>query len=232
MFTEQNYRALLERLKALSDEKYRIFNESLIPGVSETYGVRTPQLRSIAKEIIKDDWRGFLENASDRTHEELVLQGMVIAQSKCDIEEKLSYIREFVPKINNWAVCDVFCGDFKSAAKNRARVKKFLQTYLRSNSEFELRFGVVMLMDYFIVEEEIDETLKVLSSIRHEGYYVKMAVAWALSVCFVKFREKTLPVLERGVLDDETQNKAIQKCRESLRVSKEDKEFFKTLKRR
>ena len=108
---------------------------------------------------------------------------------------------------------------------------KYLLKYLESNKEYEIRFAVVSFLDYFISEEYIREILKILGSIKHEGYYVKMAVAWAVSVCYVKFPERTWELLEGYELDDFTHQKSIQKIRESFRVSKEEKDRLLTLRR-
>lgn len=89
-----------------------------------------------------------------------------------------------------------------------------------------------MLMAYYHDDSYIDDTLQVLNSTRHEGYYVKMAVAWALQLCFVKQRDKTLILFQHNNLDDFTLNKALQKCRESFRVSTADKELLQSLKRK
>ena len=112
------------------------------------------------------------------------------------------------------------------------KVREFLSGVLQSGREFELRFCAVMLMDYFIQPPYTEDTIQTLCGIRHDGYYVKMAVAWALSVCFVKARESALPVLLDGRLDDFTHNKTIQKCCESYRVSNEDKAYLRSLKRK
>lgn len=222
------YSQILSQLDALRDEKYRKFNESLIPGAEGTsYGVRLPQLRTIAKEIIKGDWQQFISDAEgSNIYEIIMLRGLVIATVPCEYNERLKMIAGFVPAINNWAVCDCVTASIKSAAKNLPETFTFLKPYLESCEEFELRFGVVMLMDYFITEEYIDRVLEIYQNIRHEAYYVNMALAWALSVCFVKFREKTLAVFQSQPLSPWVQNKAIQKCRESRRVTAEDKEML------
>lgn len=222
------YSQILSQLDALRDEKYRKFNESLIPGAEGTsYGVRLPQLRTIAKEIIKADWQQFLSDAEGSDiYEIIMLRGLVIATAPCEYSERLNMLVDFVPAINNWAVCDCVTSSIKSAAKNLPETFAFLTPYLESREEFELRFGMVMLMDFFITEEYIDRVLEIYQNIHHEAYYVNMAIAWAMSVCFVKFREKTLAVFQTQALSPWVQNKAIQKCRESRRVSAEDKEML------
>ena len=218
-----------KELFSLADEKYKEFHGGLCPGVNNIIGVRVPALRSLAKKIIKEDWRKYLKEAEDQYYEEVMLQGMVIGLAKMDIEERLTYLAGFIPKIDNWAVCDVTCAGLKSTAKNLKKVWEFLQKYLNSDKEFEVRFAVVIILDYYIQEEYIDIVFEKLDSVHHEAYYVKMAVAWAVSICYIKYPEKTYSYLESCKLDNFTFNKAIQKIRESYRVPKEDKENLKKM---
>ena len=231
-FTQQDYAALSARLSAIAEEDYRIFTQKLTPGAQHVLGVRLPMLRKIAKELLKGDWRAFLALAKDTTYEEIMLQGMVTALAKCPIEEQIPYAAAYIEKINTWALCDVFCGDWKAAAKYPLAVRAFLTPYLNSGEEFKLRFAVVMLMNYFTTPQAIDDTLACLKQIKHEGYYVKMAVAWAISVAYVRQKEKTLALLKEQCLDPFTQNKAIQKIRESRRVDKAQKERLLVYKMR
>lgn len=226
------YSQLPARLDSLRDETYRRFNESLIPGAEGTsYGVRLPQLRVIAREILQGDWQRFLSEAKDSPiYEIIMLRGLVIATAPCEYSQRLHLLAGFVPSIQNWAVCDCVTGSLKSARRHLPETWTFLQPYLQSRKEFELRFAVVMLMDYFLTEEYIEQVLALLRCIRHEGYYVNMAIAWALSVCFVKFRNRTLALFQSKVLSPWVQNKAIQKCRESRRVTAEDKQLLLSYK--
>lgn len=227
------YETITDEIKSMADEQYRQFHRRLIPGVkTEFLGVRVPKLRALAKRIVREDWRAFLKEHEDSNiYEVTMLYGMVMAGAKCTFEEKLSYVEKFVPRIDNWAVCDIVSGDLKDIKNHRERMYDFLQPYLNSEKEYELRFAVVVLMQYYMTEEYIDMVLGWYGRIRHEGYYVKMAVAWGLSVSFVKFRDKTLEFLEKCELDNFTYHKAVQKIRESLRVSPEDKEMLKEMKK-
>ncbi|HBF35315.1 TPA: DNA alkylation repair protein [Candidatus Sumerlaeota bacterium] len=220
-----------KRLLELVDEKYRKFHSALVPGVDNILGVRLPNLREIAKELAKGDWRGYLSSAQTDYCEEITLQGLVIGYAKADLEEILRYTSGFVPKINNWGVCDCFCSNLKITKKHLPQVWEFLQPYLRSPKEFELRFGIVMLLTFYIQDEYIDRVLPLLNGATHEGYYVKMAVAWALSICFAKYPEKAMLYLKESTLDDFTYNKALQKITESLRVDKETKTIIRRMKR-
>lgn len=243
----------LEQLRSLAESDYRDFNCKLIPGIDKerVLGVRVPAIRKVAKEIVKGgrekaDWEEYLaelENCrpdpqgiggTELFYEEVMLQGMVIAAARMEREKRLAYIERFVPRIDNWAVCDTFCGDLKFAdiEENRQPVWDFLQSYLEDDRQYFIRFGIVMLMNHYIDEDHIDAILATVSSIRHDGYYVKMAAAWALSMCFIAFPQKTEALIEDNEMDDFTHNKTIQKIRESYRVSKEDKARLNLLKRR
>lgn len=221
-----------ERLIELSEEKYRKFSSSLIPNIDNVLGVRLPVLRKLAKEIYKsDNWQDFLNQKQSDYMEEVMLQGMIIGLVKDEPQNILNYIKDFVPKINNWAVCDTFCTGLKFTNTNKALVWDFLQMYFQSDKEYELRFGIVMLLSYFIEDFYIDKILKILDKVNHEGYYVKMAVAWAVSICYIKFSEKTQKYLHVSNLDNWTYNKSIQKIIESYRIDKQTKELLKKMKR-
>ena len=148
------------------------------------------------------------------------------------IEELLEYAAAFIPKIHDWSVNDGFCSTFKIVRKHRAEVWDFLMQYRASESEFEQRVVAVMLMDHFLVPEYIDRVLAVYNSLKHEGYYCKMGVAWGIATAYAKFPQETQAFLLENELDDYTYNKAIQKMLESYRVSAEDKEMLRGRKRK
>jgi len=224
--------SIRKQLMEMADEEYRKFSSSLIPNVDNILGVRLPELRKLAKNIAKGDWRTYLAQADNRYFEETMLQGLVIGYAKTDIEERLRYVADFVPRIDNWSVCDSFCTGLKFTKNHRSLMWDFLQPYLSSDKEYEIRFGVVMLLLYFVEDEYIERVLQWMDRIRHEGYYVKMAVAWAISVCYVKYPEPTMAFLKNNTLDDFTYNKALQKIIESLRVDSETKHVLRSMKRR
>lgn len=222
--------SIREQLLELADEEYRKFSSSLLPTIDHVIGVRLPELRKLAKSIARSDWRTYLKQAEDDYFEEVMLQGMVIGYAKAELEELLSHVADFVPKIDNWSVCDSFCTGLKFTSANKESVWAFLQPYLRSKNEYELRFGVVMLLMYYTDEPDIQSVLSLLNSIRHEGYYVKMAVAWAISVCYVKQPEPTMHYLQNHSLDEFTYNKALQKITESNRVHPDTKKTIQQMK--
>lgn len=226
------HKEIKTRLKSLSEEKYKKFASGLMPGVGNILGVRLPLLRSVAREIAATDWRTYLSTADDEFFEEVMLKGFIIGSAKTDVEERLQLVREFIPKISNWSLCDSFCACLKFVNENRELVWNFLQPYFNSDKEFELRFAIVMGLYYFIDEDHIDEFLGLLVRIKHDGYYVKMAVAWALAECFAKQPEKTLEYLKNSDLDNFTYNKALQKIIESKMTDDSTRDMIRGMKRK
>ena len=225
---------LQAELFTLQDLQYQKFHSSLLPGVENVIGVRMPLLRKLAKQVLKGDWQNYLQSALQETsnyYEEDILQALLIGTSKISYQERCEYIKEFVPKISNWAVCDLFCSTLKEAQRYKQEYWKMLMPYFNSCNAYDLRFASVMLLNYFTDDEYAEEALKLLEAIKHEDYYVKMGVAWAISIFYIKQPQLTLPMLQQNNLDTFTNNKAIQKIRESFRVSKEDKEMLNKFKR-
>ena len=209
------------------------FTRSLHPGIDNVLGVRVPHLRTLAARIAKDNPVLYLATAGTHYMEERMLYGMVLGQIKTDdTDEYLRLVDTFVDRINSWSVCDTFdfAGRRRFVRSNKERVWQYLTAKLMSDKEYTVRFGVVMLMTHYIDADHIDRLLESLAAVRHEAYYARMAVAWALSVCYVKFPEKTLPLLEARTLAPEVQNLAIRKIRESNRVPAQDKALVLTLK--
>lgn len=221
-----------KRVLEAAQDTHKNFSASLIPNIDNVLGVKIPVLRKISKEIYSSrNWENFLTFYKEEYMEETMLKGMVIGHIKASPEKILSYIKNFVPKIDNWAVCDTFCSSLKFSKKNRDLVWQFIQPYLYSTKEYEIRFGVVMALNYFVEKEYIKELLNILDKINHDGYYAKMAVAWAVSICFVKEKEITFDYLKNSHLDNWTYNKSIQKIIESYRVSDEDKSILRNMKK-
>lgn len=229
-----------ELLLGAQDPEYKVFNDKIANcKAAPSIGVRVPEIRKIARTIAKGDWEEFLadmESIPENTdltlmQEEHMLQGMVTGIAKMEDEVRVKHLDQWIPGVVSWADCDTSVSDFKFMKKNQEFWFTYLTGYLAGGREFEVRCALVGLMDYFINDAYIDRVLEIFSDTRADApFYVKMAQAWALSVCFVKYREKTLAVFEERRMDPWVQNKAIQKCRESYRVSAEDKELLKTCK--
>ena len=223
-----------QELENLVDEEYAKFNQKLCPDTNKKMlGIRVPALRKLAQKIVKEyDWKEFLKQADDNYFEEVLLQGLVIGYAKLEIDEKLQYIKWFVPKIDSWAISDTFCPTLKIKEKDLEKVWDFILPYLNSKREFDVRFAVIMMLDYYITEEYVDQVLEKLDAISHEGYYVKMAVAWCMAEIGIKFNDKAMAYLKgENHLDKFTFNKALQKMRESYRIDAKQKEILKQMKR-
>lgn len=225
-----------EHLLALSVNSNKAFAEKLNPGVDNVLGLRLPDMRKLAVQIAKSDWKAYLATAPSFYMEERMLQGLVLGYVKPDddIESYLSYVTRFVKIINSWSVCDSFkfAGTRKYLSVHSDRIWEYLKSFILSEKEYEIRFGVVMTMKYFIDESHIDELFGFYDNITHDAYYVKMAVAWAISFCFVAYPEKTMEYLKRAKLDDFTYNKAIQKTIESYRVDETMKVKLRSMRRK
>lgn len=214
-----------EELFSAQDLKYKDFHKKLVPTVDEDkiIGVRLPQLRKIAKRLESNNFEWDY-------YEEIMLHGFYIGYEKMSYQARIRLLDAFIPYIDNWAVCDCVSSSLKFIEKNRNDFLEYLQKYMGSDKEYELRFAVVILMDYYITDEYIDFVLEFLSSVKSSYYYVNMAVAWALSVAFVKYQSKTMPILESKSFTKDIQNMTISKIRDSFRVDKETKEYVKTLR--
>lgn len=220
------------RLLELAEPSYRDFSAALVPGANHMLGVRLPALRKLAQTIYRDeDWRAFLRE-TPAYFEETMLQGMVIGQAVRSWSDFCDLVPPFLPQIQNWSVCDSFCCSLRATAKFRDALLPLLLNYTRSDAEFVVRFGVVMLMDYYVTENDIDLLLNTFAAVRHNGYYAKMAVAWALSVCFVKFPQRTMAFLQTVPLDSDTYRKTLQKILESRRVGAEEKAQIRAMKQK
>lgn len=220
-----------KELIQLQDKKYKEFHGGLCPGAENIIGVRVPVLRNYAKELLKQyDFKELMKNIDNEYYEEIMLQGMLIGQAKEEFSTILKYITNFIPKIDNWAVCDVFCAGLKITKKHKEEMWDFIQTYLKSNKEFEIRFGVVMLLDYYIEESYLNQNFEIFDSIKNTAYYVQMAVAWAISICLIKYYDETIKYLKKAKIDKFTYNKALQKGIESYRITPEQKQELRNMK--
>ena len=222
-----------KELIELSDLKYKEFHSGLCKGMkTELLGVRVPILRQYAKKLYKSYSLEELGKIGEEYYEEIMIKGMIIGlQNKSEFKYITNQIEDFVPKIDNWGICDTFCAGLKITKKYKEEMFKFIKKYLKSNKEFELRFAVVMCLDYYLDEEHIKEVLEICNNIKHDGYYVKMAVAWAVAEALTQYYDITIAYLKDCNLDDFTYNKALQKGIESFRINDEQKVQLRNLKK-
>lgn len=203
-----------ERLASLSEPAYARFAASLLPGVDNIMGVRLPALRRLAREIVRGDWRGWLDGPSGGSFEETMLRGMVIGCAPCDDAERYARVAGFVPLIDNWSVCDSFCAGLKFVRRDAESAWRFIEPYIVSPREFEVRFAVVMILSHFVCEERLGAIFATAGRVVHEGYYARMAVAWLLSVCWREFPEAAERYLATAALDEFTLTRTVRKITE------------------
>lgn len=221
-----------QQLEIQKEPEFQKFTAKLLPGVEHILGVRLPALRKIAKKLARGDWQKYLKSACDDSYEEIMLQGMVLGYAKGTLQEKEPFLRSFLPKIDNWSVCDSTCCSIKLAKEQPDEFWNFLLEYLHSPREYEVRFILVQMLNYYVTQDYLPKVLEVIDSVDLKLYYVQMAQAWAVSICYRDFPEMTLPYLKDNHLDDFTHNKALQKITESLKVPKEEKAYIRTLRRK
>ena len=215
------WQALLES----RDAAYQKFNEGLLPGkAGQTLGVRMPRLQQLAGEICRGDWRQFLEETETDTQYELVmLAGLVTGRCRCSWAEKYDRIAAFVPRIDCWGINDSFCAANREAGRRLADLEPLFRQCIASGQTYPIRFVLVMLLDYGLTEVWTPEILELCRRLDHPDYYVQMAAAWLTAEAFARHRALTLPYLAPGVLPETVRRMALQKCRDSRRVSPADK---------
>ena len=217
------------RLRELADEKYRDFSAKLTPTSYPILGVRTPELRAFASELgRREDITLFLCDVPHEYHEENSLHAFIAAGMR-GYAGCMEETERFLPHIDNWAVCDQFSP--RVFRKHRAELFEKIKLWLRSEETFTVRFGLGMLMAHFLDEDFSPEVLELAASVRAEEYYISMMQAWFFATALAKQRDETLPYFEQRRLGEKTLLRAIQKSRDSRRISPEDKQRLAALRR-
>ena len=219
-----------ERLFALRDEKYREFQRSLIPGLprENIIGIRIPVMRKLAKEFVKEPEAAvFLKQLPHTYYDENILHALLIAEIK-DYDTCMEAVEAFLPYIDNWAVCDGLSP--KVFGKHKAELLEKIRLWIPSEHIYTCRFGIGMLMRWFLDEDFQPGYLELPAAVRSEEYYVNMMTAWFFATALAKQWDAAIPYLEQNRLDPWTHDKTIQKARESYRITTEQKEYLKRLK--
>ena len=207
------------------------FSAKLTPGIDREkfLGVRIPASRKLAKEIIKEnEHKDFLNSLPHKYYDENILHSILISEIK-DYDECIKYIDEFLPYVNNWAVCDTMS---PKAFKNKhERLMNDILRWVDSDQTYTIRFGLKMLMAHFLGNDFKNEYLKIPAKIKSDEYYINMMIAWFYATALAKQWDSIIVYIENGVLDKWVHNKAIQKARESYRITAEQKEYLKSLKK-
>lgn len=221
---------IYKELQALKEKEYADFQAKLVPTIepSTILGIRVPKLRALAKSYIRDqECQVFLDSLPHNYYDENMLHAILISEMK-DYDKCINRLEAFLPYVDNWAVCDIMSP--KLFKRYRGDLMTRIKVWIASEETYTIRFGLGMLMTHFLDEDFRPEYLDMASSIRSDEYYVNMMIAWFFATALAKQWEVSLPYIEDKRLDDWTHKKAIQKARESLRISKEKKEYLKGLK--
>lgn len=230
-WTEKDYFEYVDYLESLSDEKYKEFHSKLTTTKYEILGIRVPMQRKIAKEISKGDIASFLECSKNHYYEEVMIKGFVLGNIK-EKEVLLKYLEDYVSLVDNWAINDGFCNSLKIVEKDKEFWFHYFANYFKSPEEFRVRVGLIVFLSFYVEEDYLEKIFSLVDEITVDKYYVNMGIAWLLCECFTKYPNKTLKYLLKSKINTFTFNKTISKIRDSYRVSKEEKEYLKTLLKR
>lgn len=221
---------LHKNLKKLQDLKYRDMQVKIIPNLepSSIIGVRTPELKAKAKEILKSgDYEDFLNDLPHKYFEEKQLHAFILSGMK-DADECFEELEKFLPYVDNWATCDQMSP--KIFKKHKDELLKRVKVWIASGEPYTIRFGVGMLMEHFLDDDYDVKYPAMVAKLRSDEYYVNMMIAWYFATALAKQYDTIIPYIEKKKLDKWTHNKAIQKSVESYRISDEQKAYLKTLK--
>ena len=212
---------------AEGNEAYAEFNKRIINTKMSVIGVRVPDLRRLARGLVPDMSAANISElltVQDESFDYVLLCGLLITHARLDDQAAIDLTKQYLPRVDSWVHIDVF------VEKKRRFAGElwwdFALACLQSEAEFTVRYGVVSLMTNFLDEAHIDKVFAALRNIMHDGYYVKMALAWLYATAAVQFFELTLAELEHGYVDVWTRNKAYQKMRESRRFTSEQQDVI------
>ena len=216
-------------LLSMADGKYRDFSSKLMPTVDKekVIGVRIPKLRKFSKAL--ENYEEFLIDLPHKYFEEDNLHAFLIEREK-NFEKCIELLDSFLPYVDNWATCD----SMKPAVlkKHPDKLLKHIKRWIKSKDVYAVRYGINLLMSFYLDENFDKKYLLMVSSVKSDEYYINMMRAWYFATALAKRYEETLPFIENNMLDVWTHNRTIQKSTESYRLSKEEKMYLKTLKRR
>ena len=221
---------IYNRLIEVKDDAYQEFQVKLVPNISpETIlGVRTPELRKIAKEVFgSSEWEQFLKELPHQYYEENLIHFFGVSMIR-DFDECVQAVEEFLPYVDCWPVSDQ--ASPKVFEKNHQKLLPYVEKWISSEHVYTARFGIRMLMREYLGEDFREEYLELVANKKGEDYYLKMMVAWYFATALAKQYEATIPFFEERRLDEWIHKKAIQKAVESYRVTDEHKEYLKSLR--
>ena len=220
-----------DELFKLQDLKYRDMQIKIIPNIKPDtiIGVRTPELRIMAKRLLKEDYKSFLEELPHKYFDENQLHAFIISKMK-NYDECIIYLNKFLPYIDNWATCDQLSP--KVFKWNTDLLLKEIKKWIKSKKTYTIRFGIGMLMQYYLDKNFKLEYLDLVAQVKSDEYYVNMMIAWFFATALAKQYDATIPYIKDNKLDIWIHNKTIQKATESLRITPEQKEYLRSLKKK
>ena len=219
-----------EELFALRDVAYGDFQAKLTPGIPRELfiGVRVPEVRRLAKQLTKEpEVAEFLRNLPHKYYDENMLHGLLLSEIK-DYDACIAAVDQFLPYVDNWAVCDIMSP--KVFKRNKIALLDKIKEWSASEKPYTCRFGIEMLMSYFLDDDFKPAYLDIPARVHSEEYYVRMMIAWFFATALAKQWDATVKYIEDYRLDTWTHNKTIQKACESYRITPEQKEYLRTLK--
>ena len=222
---------VLDKLFELKDEKYADFHSKLMPNIprEKIIGVKVPNMRKLTKEYSKsEESKLFLNNLPHKYYDENLLHGMLISEIK-DYDKCINKLDKFLPFVDNWAVCDTI--SLKVFKNNKEKQIEKIKIWISSKTTYVCRFGILMLMKHFLDDDFKPEYLETVANVKSDEYYIKMMIAWFFATALSKHWDETIIYLEKEKLYIWVHNKTIQKARESYRITTQQKEYLKSLKR-
>lgn len=217
-----SYDDIVKYLYNHKDDKYKAFNDRIVNTKYQTLGVRVPVIKSLAKEISKQDISFFINYTSLKTYEEVLLKGFVVTLIK-DKNKFYDYLDDYLDLIDCWSLCDSVCANAKILKKDEEMALFLVKKNIVSDNPWRVRFAFITMLDYLVSLDNLKLIFKYLDEIKSDFYYVKMAKAWLLCECFIKFQKETYKYLLDNKLDDETLKMTISKIKDSYRVTKDVK---------
>ena len=219
-----------KQLFNLKDSKYKEFTAKLTPTISSEkfIGVRVPELRQLSKQLSQNDIDKFLTSLPHEYYDENLLHSILLCSVK-PFEKSLNYVENFLPFVDNWAVCDTLIP--KIFGKEKTKLLEKINEWILSKNTFKIRFGIKMLMTHFLDSDFKKEYLHLAANIKSDEYYVNMMIAWFFATALAKQWDDTIELIKQKKLSAWVHNKTIQKACESFRITSEQKVLLKTLKR-
>lgn len=228
-----NQNQLCERLNGLIDATVLPYQNTVITDTRyPMLGIRMGALRELARQIAREDWQSLLRSESCETYEQVLVTGLAVAYARVPFEQKTQALRSLLPRLDSWAMTDTIVPTLKPRKQELEQVRAFALECLAGREEYTVRFGVILLMDYFLTPEETAWTAERLTVIRDERYYVRMAVAWCLAEMAVHDPQQVLNILRERKLDAFTHGKTIEKMGQSRRISPQLRQQARELKER